>query len=201
METSISLGFNCLSAVKGVEMGSRKRKAEGYNTCPFDIGLTNYEGIMLCLKEDFKYFCDLTYLKVVPFPFSGGVFNKGDLAIYNTRYNFIFNHESPYGNLYSEEGWSGGINHFTENNFERFIERYNKRIDNFRNYMKESSKITFIISKMDFEVTELKNQITNCYPHLNFEIYSYLTEETGEVFYSYDKLMKYYNNNDNIVSM
>jgi len=56
MEIAISLGWNCMPAIKGIHLGLRQTKSNGYKTCPFDIGFTNYEGIILCLKEDFKYF-------------------------------------------------------------------------------------------------------------------------------------------------
>jgi len=59
----ISLGWNCEGASRSVDMGIRGIRANGYTTCPFDEMLTNYEGLILCLKEDFKYFCDPTYLK------------------------------------------------------------------------------------------------------------------------------------------
>jgi hypothetical protein len=197
METSISLGFNCLSAIKGVELGLRKRKADGYNTCPFDIGYTNYEGIILCLKEDFKHFCDLSYLKLAPIPFSNGHLEKDLMVIYNTRYNFIFNHESPFGKLYIEEGWSGGIIHFVDINFENFIVRYNNRIDYFRNYVKDCCKITFITTKNNNDNTELHETITDYYPHLKFEIENYMAEESEEEFVGYDRQMKYYSGNMN----
>jgi hypothetical protein len=192
METSISLGFNCLSAIKGIELGIRKTRADGYKTCPFDICYTNYEGINLCLKEDFKYFCDLSFIKLLPIPFSNHQLKDDFLCIYNTRYNFIFNHESPISNFYLEEDWSEGKMHFVNREFENFINRYTDRINNFRNYLKESSKITFILNKKDDDNTELYETITNCYPDLNFEILNFDSEESDEIFLGYDKIMKTY---------
>jgi hypothetical protein len=194
METAISLGWNCLPAIKGIHLGLRQTKANGYKTCPFDIGFTNYEGVMLCLEEDFKYFYDTKYLKVIPAPFSTPPFEKDTPLIYNTRYNFIFNHESSTpdnGNLYLIEKWSGGKTHFIDNNFEKFIERYARRIDNFRNYLNNDNKITFIISKIDSDTSELSNIIKQKYPNCKFEILFYKEQEFSEEnFENLNKLMK-----------
>ena len=52
-EEGISLGQNCHSAIVGVSMGLRKTKQNGYKTCPFDEMVTNYKGIIECIKDDF----------------------------------------------------------------------------------------------------------------------------------------------------
>jgi hypothetical protein len=64
-EEAISLGWNCHSASTGVYMGLRKTKQNGYKTCPFDEMVTNYEGIIECIKDDFKYLCDIEYLELI----------------------------------------------------------------------------------------------------------------------------------------
>ena len=40
-QVGISLGWNCNSASYGVDNGIRKRKIDGYMTCPFDEMVTN----------------------------------------------------------------------------------------------------------------------------------------------------------------
>lgn len=168
----ISLGWNCESASKAVNMGIRKTKKEGYLTCPFDECITNYDGIILCLKEDFKYFCDIAYLKIIPAAYSTGGIRINEPLIHNTRYNFIFNHESPeHANLFSIQKWAGGKNHFVNNNYSFFIERYSRRIDNFRNYLrKANTKITFFIGKFDPTITELTEVIKEFNKDLIFDI-------------------------------
>ena len=125
----ISLGWNCSGAIDGVKLGLRKTKENGYNTCPFDMMISNYIGLIECLKDDFKYFCDPNYLELRKAPkMSLHIPNQNDeeMWVYNTRYNFAFNHEAPgHGNLFLSEKWIGGIDHFVENNFENFIIRYN----------------------------------------------------------------------------
>ena len=148
----------------GVHLKIRKTKMEGYNTCPFDEMNSNYDGIFLCLKEDFKYFCDPEYLILRKFP-SDCKYYPDETLIYNTRYNFIFNHESPgHANLYQTQAWVGGINHYIDNHYEKFIERYERRIANFRNYILSGEHITFLVTGPNIPIylrNELKSLCKN----------------------------------------
>ena len=58
----ISLGWNCHSAVVGVNHGLRKRKENGYKTCVFDTMISNFDGVVECIKDDFAFFTDEKYL-------------------------------------------------------------------------------------------------------------------------------------------
>jgi hypothetical protein len=167
-EVGISLGFNCNPATIGVDNGLRKTKAHGYNTCPFDEMWSNFPGLLKCLNEDFLDFCNPDYLSVI------SVCNSP--FIYNSKYKFIFNHESPgHADLYISQKWEGGINHFTDNNFERFIIRYNKRIESFRNYLLDKTNfINFIILryKISDECLNLLNLGIKKYRNDNYKIVS-----------------------------
>jgi hypothetical protein len=181
---AISLGFNCDSATYGIKNGLRRSKKDGYNTCPFDKMLTNYEGVIKCIEDDFQYFCDDTYLKLEYL-----VEHPTDLEIRNTKYNFLFNHESPgHANLYLTENWPEGINHFVNNQFKNFKIRYQKRINNFRNYLSDPNNIiTFIITtwnKTDADLTRLSDVLKLKYPHLsyNFKILN-CTRGSGKNFF------------------
>ena len=157
----ISLGWNCYSASEGVRCGYRSTKCNGYKTCPFDEMNTNYDGLVLCLREDFKYFCDPTYLSLITFP-RECTYYPNETLIVNTRYGFIFNHESPgHADLYKTQSWVGGINHFVDNNFSRFIERYTRRIENFRSYVKSGNVIRFLITCPSNEILELRKELNN----------------------------------------
>lgn len=91
--------------------------------------------------------------------------------IYNTKYNFQFNHESPgHANLYITEKWPNGINHFVNNNFEKFIERYNQRIENFRNYLTNNNEIIFALTIYNHVPIELDNILHERYPNLKYKI-------------------------------
>jgi Putative papain-like cysteine peptidase (DUF1796) len=169
----ISLGYNCSAASHGVDIGIRSRKSCGYNTCPFDEMNSNYEGLVRCLQDDFRYFTDVRYLRLIKHLDTCNYY-PGETLIYNTKYGFIFNHESPgHADLYKIQAWPGGINHFIENDFQKFRERYDRRIENFRNYIRSNSKIVFIIYTPDSPLTELRNVLsTICkdYTILRFDI-------------------------------
>ena len=172
----ISLGWKCRSAEFAVQNRYRERKANGYNTCPFDLMISNYDGLVQCILDDFKYFCDTEYLELRKM--GEDTLWKGDTFIYNKLYKFIFNHESPgHANLYINENWPNGINHYINNNYDQFCIRYNKRINNFRNYINNSilsgSKIIFILERFnssDNSIAALYNAIHTRYPNLKYEI-------------------------------
>ena len=165
-EVGISLGINCESAVKGFNLGIRKAKNDGYNTCPFDEMWTNFPGLVQCLNDDFLYFCDPNYLCV-----TSAIHGS---FIYNSKYKFIFNHESPgHADLYITQNWCGGINHFTDNNFLHFIKRYKKRIDSFRNYLRDQNNfINFMITryKMSEKCLNLLHDGIKKYRENNYKI-------------------------------
>jgi len=200
--TAISLGWDCGPAIQGVERGLRPTKEQGYQTCPFDLMITNYHGIVDCIQDDFKYFCDPQYLRVMTIEqdYTYLAFKKGERVIVNTRYNFIFNHESPgHGNLYVQENWENGQEHFIVDNFKAFIERYTRRIQNFRNYVHDPNMyIRFIISKPFIhiphiiqaleKIIELKYQIELNFQYLKHEFV--LIEETrNEIFQEAQEMM------------
>jgi hypothetical protein len=167
----ISLGWRCDSATYGVKHNLRIRNDNGYKTCPFDLMVSNYIGLIACIKDDFKYFCDPEYLVLKPM--SPDTQWKDEVFIYNTKYKFIFNHESPgHANLYIMQRWSGGINHFCDNNFAELIKRYSNRIRNFRNYINSKDKIIFILDR--FGTNDNNQKLTDTikakYPTLDFEI-------------------------------
>jgi hypothetical protein len=163
----ISIGFDCLSARYGVYSKLRLSKKDKYNTCPFDLMFSNYTGVVTCILDDFKYFTDLTYLQYN---------SKNKTAnICNTYYKFEFNHETPFqGNFCQSQKWPNGQTHFTNNNFEKFIERYNNRINNFRNYCSDINNfITFILFPGNTHVgdcKEFKEAIAVKYPMLKYKI-------------------------------
>jgi hypothetical protein len=162
----ISLGNVCYTAEWARNNGLRKSKEHGYNTCPFDLMVSNYKGIVKCIEDDFKYFCDTNYLEL------------HDNLICNTHYNFCFNHESPYhADLYLHENWPEGANHYVNNTYLHFIERYNKRIKSFRNYLNDPDNfITFIIQFYNEEypntekLSELEEILSVKYPSLKYKI-------------------------------
>jgi hypothetical protein len=166
----ISLGWQCASAVKGVREGTRKRKQDGYKTCPFDEMLSNYPGIIDCFKDNFKYFCDPTYLTLISTPLDS--LWHGDQYIYHTKYRFIFNHESPnIDNLHKREDWKFGPTHFLKNNYTHFIIRYRQRIKHLISYLHSGIPILFILERYhpNDGAIELETILKKQYPQLQFE--------------------------------
>jgi len=163
----ISLGMNCDAAVWGVEHNIRMTKAQGYKTCPFDEMISNYPGIVECIRDDFKYFCDPDYLTLI---------ETTDVPyIYNTKYKFLFNHESPgHADLYITQKWPGGKNYYIIDNYKHFIERYTRRIQSFREYLSCSTNlITFILHRYNTrqsDLTELHSALRLHYPKLSYYI-------------------------------
>jgi hypothetical protein len=164
---AISLGNVCHSAVWAVNNHLRTKKAEGYKTCPFDLMVSNYAGIVKCINDDFKYFCDLEYLRYV----------EGEGNITNTYYNFAFNHETPgHANLYLKEKWVEGKNHYVNHKFKHFIERYNARIQHFRDYLHNKNGVTILFC-IQFKNTrplddllDLRKALNSKYPTLKYKI-------------------------------
>lgn len=173
MTVGISLGWNCYPAIYGAENGIRKTKANGYNRCPFDEMITNYNGVLKCIDEDFQDFYNLDYIDIKQIS-AKSKYCANDFLIYNKKYNFIFNHESPgHANLWYHQKWAGGMNHYVDNNYKLFVERYKRRVDNFRNYLQSGEEIIFLLSAPsdDDDFYELRTILNKKYPNLKYSIH------------------------------
>jgi len=186
---AISLGWNCSAAGNALNDGIRESKENGYKTCPFDLCATTFDGIVDCIEDDFKYFCDLNELCIIKINPECQYLNThgdGDNIIYNKKYNFILNHESPgHADLYLTEKWSGGITHFIDNDFEKFRIRYNNRIENFRNYLKDPNNIIiFCITYTDEiknDYDRLRRVLNKNYPGLKYEVKLYKITDPDQI--------------------
>jgi len=161
-KVGISLGRSCLPAAWGVHWNYRDTKENGYTTCPFDMMITNYKGIVKCIAEDFVNYTNPSFL----------TYDRE--GIYNSYYDFVFTHEAPgHADLYITENWKGGINHFIDNNYEKLTERYDARINNIRKYLHGNNDITFILqlddSNYDIDCKELKDVLLK-YPTISYKI-------------------------------
>jgi hypothetical protein len=199
-EEGISLGWNCNSAGFGVSMGLRKSKQNGYKTCPFDTMITNYKGIIDCINDDFEYLCDIKYLELIKIPNESKCLT-GDTIIYNNKYKFLFNHESPgHGNLFVIQKWEKGINHYIMNDYEEFIIKYKRRISNIKELLNSGKNITFILTRPNTElcdIGELHKVIKNKYPSLIFKFH-FLDFPNVSHFYDHLIAMKIDENDDEI---
>jgi hypothetical protein len=177
-DVGISLGWNCASAVWGVGSGIRSTKQTGYKTCPFDEMMSNYPGVIRCIEEDFAGFTDSENLIIKHIEPGLDYIDYSDYCqdiIINKKYNFAFNHESPgHPFLPETQGWPGGKQHYCLNDFYHFKERYNKRIQNFRDYLSDpNNTITFILSRHNTrqeDLGDLNNVLKKKYPTLDYKI-------------------------------
>jgi len=190
---AISLGNRCDTAIWAVENKFRENRENGYKTCPFDLCVSNYEGVVDCIKDDFLHLTDLNFLTLEYYGYKDievlNAFPK-QLLIYNTKYNFCFNHESPcHANLDEIQEWANGPTHFIDNDCTLFIERYNQRVQNFRNYLNDSNNHIVFMFKWDKcngsdkcngtdkcndrsdDCIELRNVLNIKYPKLSYSIY------------------------------
>uniref|UniRef100_A0A6C0B0R9 Papain-like cysteine peptidase n=1 Tax=viral metagenome TaxID=1070528 RepID=A0A6C0B0R9_9ZZZZ len=196
MEESISLGWNCDSASYGVTNGIRSTKQNGYKTCVFDEMITNYPGIVECIKNDFEGIVNLEYIELIRIPKESTYLNtngKGDIVIYNNRYKFIFNHESPgHANLYITQNWKHGKKHYIMDNFKEFILRYTRRIQNIKEYLSSDKFIHFILTRpntKEEDIFLLGNTIKEKYPLLKYNFV--LLDYDKNIFYKHLLLMKF----------
>jgi hypothetical protein len=163
LKIPVSLGFLCDSRTH-IKNQYNLSKDNGYKTCPFDIMMSNYKGVIDCFKDDFEGFCDPKYIELK------NIHGSGESWIYNNKYRFLFNHESP-GHTRDTTSRSN-LNHYIDNNYENFITRYRQRISNFRNYLNSGIHIIFVLFRYNNnsnDLTELNDIIRVKYPNLSFE--------------------------------
>ena len=159
----LSLGYKCTSTIYAHTKGHRPLKKDGYKTCVFDLMLSNTTGVIQCIKDDFKDFCNLEYLTFQ-------LVDKREMQIYNKKYRFLFNHESAPGRDEDKTiKWSSNTM-YSDNNFEKFIERYNRRIQNFRDYLNSGQFVVFYLDTPFRDVSPLEQTISTAYPNLKFRI-------------------------------
>jgi hypothetical protein len=153
--TYISIGYNCNPRLY-MKYSLKITKSNGYNTCPFDLCITPFESLYKCIETDFLYFFD--DLKLITGENAKGdrsFCGPGGLNITNS-YGMTFNHEgSTHSHLFQEGRNDDDFYH--RNNFQKFRERYEKRIQNFKNYLKSEKDITFVFhSYTDEQINRLK---------------------------------------------
>ncbi len=123
----ISLGHNCMPRVYLTNFGIKPSKSQGELSMPFDLIYLLYESIYYYLLFDFNGF--LSNLK---FDYSKKCWTKGRHA--------TFNHDADCD----------------ENSYNILKDRYEKRIENFRNAIKSDDNILFIAaqfgSKLNFNL-------------------------------------------------
>jgi hypothetical protein len=165
----VSIGWNCHPRVF-IRNKLKLTKNNGYKTGPFDLCVTHYEQLVNCINTNFSKFFDNLHLQPgANAPGDRSKCGPGGMDIVNS-YGMIFNHEgSTHSHLFNE---GRNDDHFyIRNNFQKFRERYTRRIQNFRNYINKSQEIVLIFNKHPdnkHEDHELLNLFSNAFPRKKF---------------------------------
>lgn len=148
----ISIGYNCTPRIF-IKHVYNISKNDGYKTCPFDLCITNYDGLVRCIEEDFaNFFTNLQLIYGQNAEGDRSLCGPGFTNITNS-YGLVFNHEgSTHSHLFLDG--KNDDDYYIRNDFEKFKERYVQRIQNFRNYLKTYNKIDFLYQNYENFNTE-----------------------------------------------
>ncbi len=168
----VSIGWNCKPRIY-MNMVLGLSKSSGYNSGPFDLCITRYESLSKCISTNFVNFFD--DLRLVPGTNAEGDrtgCGPGGMNITNA-YGIIFNHEgSTHSHIFAEG--KNDDEFYIRNNFQKFRERYIKRINNFINYINSSTEVVLIFSRHPGDIhtdQDILNLFNNTYPGKNFILY------------------------------
>jgi hypothetical protein len=168
----VSIGWNCNPRVF-IKNNLKMTKSSGYKTGPFDLCVTQFPALVKCINSNFANFFD--NLRLIPGENAPGDrtgCGPGGNNITNA-YGMIFNHEgSTHSHMFSEG--KNDDDYYIRNNFQKFKERYIKRINNFRNYIKFSREIVLIFNKHpdeNYDDHEILKLFNTAYPGKKFILY------------------------------
>ena len=120
----VSLGTSCYTRFTLGRYGLKPFKFEGEESHPFDLAIHPISTIIHCIKSDFDKYLDLSYI------------SQNKLWFYHNLYNISFVHEDDLNG-----------------NLKLFIERYEKRINNFRKLYLSKIPIFFIMFEDESNIT------------------------------------------------
>ena len=110
---------------------------------------------------------NLAYLRVVampPNPWLAGRF------IVNTKYGFVFSHESPSHDPAVTRDWPGGPRRYVRRNFAELRKRYAERVAAWRAYLSSGAAVTLLLTRFDAPTPELEDAMRATYPGVDFSI-------------------------------
>lgn len=151
----ISLGSDCLPRTVATIWGLKPRKYSGELSCPFDLALHPYTAVVEALKTNFDNYLNPTHLRA-HFIEKGYDSSEKFSCIKNTYHNCTFSHERG--------------DRFSENNFERFIQVYRRRISNFYQYLNSSPVLFLVYSDCSVDINSLVTVIAHKFPQLKFKV-------------------------------
>ena len=123
--TVVPMGCNCFPRVSAVALGLKPRKNQGELSYPFDLGIWPIPMVRFLIENDFEGMTDPANLFVRPDPF-------GQPILCDKRFpSCSYNHEMPPATDID----------FVGDNYARFVERYNRRIQNFRTTLAAKKRV------------------------------------------------------------
>ncbi len=134
----ISLGTSCLSRTLPTQWGLKPRKNQGELGYPFDLSVNLLPAIVKYVSNDFSgYFDDLYY--------------DNTLKVWKNRTDgTIYNHDLDCS---AEER-------------NKFIDRFNRRIDNFRQILEQDTKPAIFISHYNIDTPAVTDEVYCLYDKL-----------------------------------
>jgi hypothetical protein len=149
-DTVISLGVDCLPRAMSTKFHFKRTKKQNELTYPFDLAWHDYETTCRLIRYDFDEYTN---------PLKLYVNSNGHIA--HRDYTIVFNHESDSADKLLE---------FARDDFLKFRERYDRRVNDFRNVMATTTDhVVFLLHYKKYPV-ELVDAIKDRYPELRFTI-------------------------------
>ncbi|MEO0684177.1 MAG: DUF1796 family putative cysteine peptidase, partial [Cyanobacteria bacterium J06649_11] len=122
----VSLGEDCLPRVISTRWGLKAIRAHGELSCPFDLSVHSYRTICELIENDFSGYLSPQNLETQ----SNSKVHFGIPFVRNKKDDCIFNHERGA--------------YWSQNNFQAFVKRYEKRIENFYQYI-DNESVLFVL--------------------------------------------------------
>lgn len=121
----ISLGENCFNRTVLTRHHLKSKREQGEKSYPFDLCVCSFSSMKQLIENDFAdYFNDL-------------VWNDKDQLWINSKYDIRYNHDQDCA----------------RNNKEKLVERYQRRINNFREIMRDGHEHVFVFSSIRKDVS------------------------------------------------
>ena len=143
----ISLGCDCFTRAFTTVTGLKPRKADGELSMPFDLSWSSTEALVHNLRTDFKdYFDNIVY-------------DNENGNYMNNKYIMRFNHDTDCEN--------------TKEGYEKLKQRYESRIQNFRECLKSDNYLLFIYNappNTEHECNEIFDIISSKILNQNFKL-------------------------------
>lgn len=129
----ISLGENCFNRTVLSRYHLKQCREQGELSFPFDLCVCSIHSVYKLIENDFSdYFENLQW-------------NEQDQLWINTKYYIRYNHDRDC----------------SKNDKEKLVERYTKRIKNFRNLFTDDKEHMFIVSSVNQDIN--KDEVLNLY--------------------------------------